>query len=222
MQRNAFDIFSIEELYNITDLDIDDVDADFSLKEESGDYLNRKNNRNRDNTYQGDYNCGGFALNTFNWYKPYEGSFEWREQLLTDWSGEYYDMHGHLVDDPQNVAAELENRLLVRDVLYMLRQFKGKLRRVSGREDLWEGERLIAYRVGLQYGFNEVDETFEDFDIDFHFRFFDEATNCWVEKLGGGSVRSCFAEEASEGDELPWVENYWSYTSDIIYLALQL
>lgn len=222
MQRNAFDIYSIEELYNITDLDIDDVDADISLKEESGDYLNRKNNRNRNNTYQCDYNCGGFALNTFNWYKPYEGSFEWREQLLIDWSGEYYDMHGHLVDDPRNVAAELENRLLTRDVLYMLRQFKGKLRRVNGLEDLWEGERLIAYRVGLQYGFNEEEETLEDFDIDFHFRYFDEETKCWVEKLGSGPARSCFTEDELESDELPWIEPFWSYTSDVVYLALQL
>ena len=201
----------------MTDLDIDNIDEDIDIKN-GEDYLNRNNYRNSENTDKCDYNCGGFALNTFNWYKPYEGAFEWREQLLIDWSSDYYE-EGKLVYDPETVVKELENRLLTRDVLYMLRQFKGKLRRVNGFDDLWEGERLIAYRIGIQYNYDECEEVFSDFDIDFHYRYFDPKLGYWVEKLGGGPIRGCIEEE---GNELPWTEVFWNYTSDIVYFALQL
>ena len=165
MFKTAFDIYSIEELYDLTDLILDEIDEDIDVKY-GEDYLNRNNYRNSENTDKCDYNCGGFALNTFNWYKPYEGAFEWREQLLIDWAGDYYDQNGKLIEEPRIVARELENRLLTRDVLYMLRQFRGKLRRVNGIEDLWEGERLVAYRIGIKYTYDEVEELFSDFDID--------------------------------------------------------
>lgn len=35
------------------------------------DPYNNHHRRNRDNTYVGDYNCGGFALGTYSWYMPY-------------------------------------------------------------------------------------------------------------------------------------------------------
>ena len=218
MQKNAFDIYSIEELYDITDMNIDNIDEDIEVKNRR-DYLNRRKYRNSNNTSKGDYNCGGFALNTFNWYKPYEGAFEWREQLLNDWLNEYYDQNGKLVDEPQNVVKELENRLLTRDVLYMLRQFKGKLRRVNGIDDLWEGERLIAYRIGVTYWYDEVEESFHDFDIDFHYRYFDPKLGYWVEKMGGGPIRGSVGDLDNNS---PWIEDFWQYTSDIVYLALQL
>lgn len=201
----------------MTDLDIDNIDEDIDIKN-GEDYLNRNNYRNSENTDKCDYNCGGFALNTFNWYKPYEGAFEWREQLLIDWSSDYYE-EGKLIYDPETVVKELENRLLTRDVLYMLRQFKGKLRRVNGFDELWEGERLIAYRIGIQYNYDECEEVFSDFDIDFHYRYFDPKLGYWVEKLGGGPIRNCIEEE---DNKLPWTEVFWNYTSDIVYFALQL
>lgn len=219
MQQNAFDLYSIEELYDLTDMDIDIIDEDNHYKDIL-DYLNQDNSRNTENTFKGDYNCGGLALNTFNWYKPYEGEFEWREQLLFDWASEYYDHDGELVAEPCRIVEELEDRLLTRDVLYMLRQFKGKLRRVKGRQDLWEGERLIAYRIGIQYVYDEVEQVFSEFDIDFHYRYYDEKTNCWIEKNGGGPVRCCIEDE--EENSIPWREFFWTYTSDVVYLALQL
>lgn len=216
MQRNAFEHYSIEELYDMTDIDIEEIDKDTEYKNETG-FLNTKKQRNSNNTHKGEYNCGGLALNTFSWYKPYEGAFEWREQLLYDWLSEYVDQNGKFVDAPEVILEELENRLLTRDVLYMLRQFKGKLRRVNGLEDLWEGERLIAYRIGLVGEYNDEADTFDEFDIDFHYRYYDENEKCWFEKLGSGSIRR------SIGDiEEPWVEQFWSYTSDIVYLALQM
>ena len=216
MQRNAFEHYSIEELYDMTDIDIEEIDRDTEYKNETG-FLNIRKQRNADNTYEGEYNCGGFALNTFSWYKPYEGAFEWREQLLYDWLSEYVGQNGEFIDTPQAILDELEHRLLTRDVLYMLRQFKGKLRRVGGLEELWAGERLIAYRIGLKGEYNEETETFEEFDIDFHYRYYDEEEKCWIEKLGGGPIRK------SIGDiEDIWAEPFWSYSSDIVYLALQL
>lgn len=216
MQRNAFEHYSIEELYDMTDINIEEIDRDTECKNEIG-FLNTKKQRNSNNTYESEYNCGGFALNTFSWYKPYEGACEWREQLLYDWLSEYVGQNGKFINTPQAILKELENRLLTRDVLYMLRQFKGKLRRVNGLEDLWEGERLIAYRIGLVGEYNDETETFEEFDIDFHYRYYDENEKCWVEKLGCGSIRQNFNEI-----EEPWVEPFWSYTSDIVYLALQM
>jgi predicted RNA-binding protein len=215
----AFEGYTIEELYDYTDMNIDNIEQDFLIKElEEEDYLNRNNNRNFDNTRATSYNCGGLALNTFNWYKPYEGAFEWREQLLVDWSGDYYDAGGELVDDPDVIIAELENRLLMRDVLYMLRQFKGRLRRVNGLEDLWAGERLIAYRIGVQYDYDVEENLFCDFDIDFHYRFYDDEKEAWVEKCGGGDIKRC--EESD--DTAPWKYFFWNYTSDVVYFALRL
>ena len=215
----AFEGYTIEELYDYTDMNIDNIEQDFLIKElEEEDYLNRNNNRNFDNTRATLYNCGGLALNTFNWYKPYEGAFEWREQLLVDWSGDYYDAGGELVDDIEVIVAELENRLLMRDVLYMLRQFKGRLRRVDGIEDLWKNERLIAYRIGVQYDYDEEENTFYDFDIDFHYRFYDDEKEAWVEKCGGGEIKRC-----EESDDIaPWKYFFWNYTSDVVYFALRL
>lgn len=218
MQRNAFEYYSIEELYDMTDMDIEDIDRDIDYKNQEHDFLNKKNNRNADNTYQGDYNCGGFALNTFNWYKPYEGNFEWREQLLFDWLNEYVDRDGEYVDDINVIVEELENRLLTRDVLYMLRQFRGKLRRVKGLEDLWEGERLIAYRIGIRFEYDEEEDLIEEFDIDFHYRYYDEEEKCWIEKMGGGPIR----KSVGEIDGASWAEPFWTYTSDVVLLALQL
>lgn len=216
----AFERYTIEELYDYTDMNIDNIEQDFLIKElEEEDYLNRNNNRNFDNTRATLYNCGGLALNTFNWYKPYEGAFEWREQLLVDWSGDYYDAGGELVDDIEVIIAELENRLLMRDVLYMLRQFKGRLRRVNGIEDLWKGERLIAYRIGVQYDYDEEENTFYDFDIDFHFRFYDDNKNAWIEKCGRTEIKRC---EEQTDIEAPWKSFFWNYTSDVVYLALRL
>lgn len=34
------------------------------------DPLNKTNYRNTNNTYNEDFNCGGWALNTFNWLCP--------------------------------------------------------------------------------------------------------------------------------------------------------
>jgi hypothetical protein len=215
--QKAFDIYSIGELYDMTDLNIEAVDDDIEYKEEN-DFLNRNNYRTEDNTFCSDYNCGGYALNTYNWYKPYEGAFEWREQLIYEWLDEYYDENG-LICSPQEAMREVENRLLLRDALYMMRQFKGRLRRISSVEDLWADERLIAYRIGIKYDFDEVDETFSCIDIDFHYRFCyaNSEDAIWFEKMGGGGIG--VAAKDLFDDE--WVYPFWTYTSDVILFALQ-
>jgi hypothetical protein len=214
--EHAFDVYSIEELYDMTDMDLDEVDEDIMEKGES--FLNKDCRRNSENTYHSDFNCGGYALNTFNWYKPYEGAWEWREKLLYCWLEDYYDQDG-LIAEPSEIIKELENRLVIRDTLYMLRQFKGRLRRVEPDEELWEGERLIAYRVGFEYWFDEVEQNFIDIDIDFHYRFYDKEFNVWFEKMGSGDIRVC--NDDTETDDY-WIYPYWKYGSNIIYLALQM
>lgn len=216
--ESAFDIYSIEELYNMTDIDFDIINEDIETKE-NDDFLNKRNYRNSQNTNVCSYNCGGYALNTFNWYKPYEGDFEWREELIDNWLGEYYDCNGELIDDYELIRNELENRLLIRDSLYMLRQFKGKLRRVESEDELWEGERLIAYRVGLCCWYDEVGKCFRDIDIDFHYRFYDQELKVWFEKMGCGDIHVCSDETITD---YAWDYSHWSYTSKIALFALQL
>ena len=55
--EHAFDVYSIEELYDMTDMNLDEVDEDIMEKGES--FLNKDCRRNSENTYHSDFYCGG-------------------------------------------------------------------------------------------------------------------------------------------------------------------
>lgn len=67
-----------------------------------------------------DYNCGGYALNTFTWYRPYAG---YRGTFSTTRAG---------------MKAYVD---------YMIKDFRGKLREIETIESLRSGEYAIAFRT---------------------------------------------------------------------------
>lgn len=90
------------------------------------DYYNN-NKRNSRNTNLEDYNCGGYALGTFNWYLPYEDYND------NTWS--LYDEQGMTVDEMADFYAQ-----------FMLDDFFGRLRIIKSITEKALDEKVIAFR----------------------------------------------------------------------------
>ena len=93
------------------------------------DAFNQFGTRSRQNVEGWQFNCGGYALSTYNWLCPYDTE-EDSDRLFDDW---YSDMSS--------------NEKLEETVDWMLRHVPD-LRRVNGVEDLEDDEYLIAYKCG--------------------------------------------------------------------------
>lgn len=92
------------------------------------DRLNIKRLRNIENTSRREFNCGGYALDTFSWYCPFSRN-DWNlENLLRLFDGDYMAVLQYTVD-------------------YMLKEFKGKLRVIQSLAELQKGEEAIGYRI---------------------------------------------------------------------------
>lgn len=161
------------------------------------DYLNKKKTRNQDNTYQSEYNCGGYALRTFSWFYPDDAGtgFDWaeREDVIQEMICDGYD------------DEDIYEVILNRDVEYMLKVlptlsiYKGDPKTYQEKE----GEELIAYRIYIN--------TEEDDDNDFHFMVL--RNGHWREKNGNQNIKFCLP---------PWRGSVWSYPtidydSEIVY-----
>jgi hypothetical protein len=83
------------------------------------DPLNIKKQRNELNTNFDDFNCAGYALETFSWYCPYN------EEKHCGW------------DNGMDCLECID---------YMIKDFKGKLRRIFDISELKKDEYVIAFR----------------------------------------------------------------------------
>lgn len=97
------------------------------------DYYNN-NKRNTRNTHLCDYNCGGYALGTFNWYLPYE-NYDYSAQSL-------YFGKGMAPDEMVDFYAK-----------FMLKDFFGKLRQINSIKEKTSDEKVIAFRC-CKYDFH--------------------------------------------------------------------
>lgn len=93
------------------------------------DELNFKRRRNIKNVDQYDYNCGGYALETFNWYCPYD----------TDEQDDLY--FGFLKDLDEDICASETAQLMVN-------HFQGDLRIIKSFDELQDNEYGIIYKTG--------------------------------------------------------------------------
>lgn len=91
------------------------------------DRLNSKRLREMKNTPRTEFNCGGYALDTFSWYQPFS-----RNDGMLDNVIERFDDF----EDALNYTVE-----------YMLKEFKGKLRLINNLNELQENEEAVAYRI---------------------------------------------------------------------------
>lgn len=167
------------------------------------DYLNSQGLRNVDNTDVDDYNCGGYALNTFSWYMPYEGETEDQEFKVSDMIEADFSLE------------EIYEILLSDYTSYMLNEIEG-LRLLTDPTEVKKNERLIYFRIFVDLiGYDSETEYYDDVHFDFHYRYFENGH--WYEKCGGDDLRTC--DEDMESD---WECGYNVYDSRTVYLALEI
>lgn len=113
-----------------------------------------------------DYNCGGFALGTFNWYLPYKKYDETTEDAL-------YDIREDDSLDEDGLCDALADYYIE----YM--EWDLGLREINNIDDIKEGEHLVAFRAA---------------NYDFHYiRQLSDGT--WAQKMGGSEITQWTDEE---------------------------
>ena len=153
------------------------------------DEYNVNGKRNRKNTERNQYNCGGYALETFSWVLPCEDEDECSE--LYDFDMWEYDYD----EDDFNESAE-------RGAEWMLANVPN-LRRVDSPDaELEENEWLIGFKVGAGSG-----------DGDFHY-IKRTPSGRYYHKPGANRVRRMSKKEALSDN---WCDG--KYTSRTIWLA---
>jgi hypothetical protein len=93
------------------------------------DAYNEFGTRTRKNVEGWKFNCGGYALETYNWICPYATEDD-SDRLFDDW------------------YSELSNDDRVEETATWMEKHVPNLRRVNGVEDLHDDEYLIAYKCG--------------------------------------------------------------------------
>lgn len=174
------------------------------------DYYNIKKTRNADNTDMDEYNCGGYALNTFAWYTPYEG-------------GDIEIVEDQIVDFIQEglVKEEIYQILLKQFTDYMLKDFNN-LRVIKDKSEIKDNERLIYFRFFYELVSNFDDNwegTADEYDYvhaDFHYRFYEDGH--WHEKNGSSEIHTC----DGDAEDRIWVCGTNIYDSPIIKFALRI
>lgn len=173
------------------------------------DFLNRNNSRNYQNSDYWDYNCGGFALETFSWYQPlkgYDATIEFlNEESINFGATDFLQLEDHMTD------------YLFRKQIFpqMMEDFKDrKLRRVKSKDEVnFEKENLIALRIGIEFNYDDADkiDCWWANDFDFHFRLYNPKTDSWFEKCGHNCPRKAPSD---------WCVDY-NYNSDTYYFAIE-
>lgn len=157
------------------------------------DEFNEFGTRNKKNVERWQYNCGGFALGTYNWICPYD----------TEEEGEEYIDFDYWADDSDEVDF---NERAEYTAEWMLNNIPG-LRRVDSPDaKLEDGEWLIGYKVGRG----------PSWDGDFHF-IKQTPSGRFYHKPGGNTIRRMGKAEALSSS---WSDG--AYTSKTIWLARKL
>ena len=194
------------------------------------DPLNKTNYRNTNNTYNEDFNCGGWALNTFNWLCPFVNYASMSG--LTDLEDEADDCDDECDDD--EVLAMNENRFFtdVNDYEKRLNNYLNECHEYGGDDGIFYGTQwdntIVAMlsKMHLLAAFpnmrevNSFDELNDDEygiafatrDDDFHFiRYFDGVI---TGKCGGLGIY--------EYDSIEEALDYLGYTQNKTYFARKI
>lgn len=165
------------------------------------DFFNTKHTRNRNNTAQRDYNCGGWALRTFSWWRPFRGG-----------NTDYYSAYDFVSTNnlKYNTVRTMDQALLKYCINILLKEFP-ELERVYEPST---SERIIAFRIGTYYQDDEERGLVLE-DWDFHFKVKEKNTNDWTHKMGGHII------EDTDCLDTPWEipEDEFEYESEIIYFV---
>ena len=146
----------------------------------------RKNSNRFKRKNKRDYNCGGYALGTYDWFVPYSCSY--LDKYLEDDVEKFWRESGYDIND-YNVMAE-------RCINEMIYYFNGKLREIKKVSDAKADERVIAFRFGAG---------------DFHFMIKGRKGHQWHSKMGVSNSIDTFSEEYVMSDP-DWGKIYFSDT----------
>jgi hypothetical protein len=150
----------------------------------SDDKLNKRNERNRDNTPNSEYNCAGWALDCFSWYRPTNNP-TFHKWGATDYPHDYNEeQDGRLMS-----ATEMFN-VTLQSVDAMLRDFED-LRVIRDLHELKKDEHAIAFRIGHLVN-------------DFHYCKRSKNGH-WTHKMGGGRVQPIAKKDVFAEN---WFEEY--------------
>lgn len=197
------------------------------------DPLNKTNYRNINNTYREDFNCGGWALNTFNWLCPFVTHASMSSLTNLEDEANDYDNEEHEYDDYEILTMN-ENRFFtdVNDYEKRLNNYLNECHEYGGDdttfyEPQWDDTTIgMLSKMHLLAAFpdmrevNSFDELNDDEygivfatrDDDFHFiRYFDGVI---TGKCGGLGVHSY--DSIEEGLD------YLGYTQNKTYFARKI
>lgn len=96
------------------------------------DTLNLQRRRNYRNTEKYEYNCGGYALENYAWYLPYSEDQRWDMSIYE--------------------SSEDSDDLAIKMVSHMLKDYKGRMRKINDVKELRQGEYAIAFRASKWHG----------------------------------------------------------------------
>lgn len=142
------------------------------------DYFNHLKLRNINNTALMNYNCGGYAFETYSWYNP--GNTTEYEYILDDYIFQLIEE-----TDDLDIIESLLFSFCVKNILKDFPDYK----RISYDEylKLPKEEKVIAFRTFIDiYNLDKFDE---DFDYDFHFKV--RNNGIWTHKLGMTAIKQC-------------------------------
>lgn len=164
------------------------------------DYFNKKRTRNENNCSFDEYNCGGYALGTFNWYLPYEKDKDF-------WYESNIDFINDLLDTGWSIE-EATEKILDKNIEQMLKQFSN----LEVIEKPTDENDIIAYRLSVMADEEFYGEEPSIWDMDFHFLLYHDGQ--WTHKNGKGAI------EKFEGNLYDvWnIDSYFEYNSPIRFL----
>lgn len=193
----------------------------FISREIGYDFLNKNGERNAENTDAIFYNCGGYALHTYSWYRPY--------------SDNYDDYRDHIIDVMWECDFEKTvyyEKLLDEYERYMLKDFPD-MRAVPQGYTPAPDEELIVFRIGIRDWLDHdfvtemfMNDDMEDtdccgsYDFDFHYLLY--RGGMWFSKAGGCDVEEMFIFTLDDEEEI-WdsIESY-CYDSESRYYVRKI
>lgn len=137
------------------------------------------------------YNCGGYALGTYDWFIPYQCRSldnNLRKDIEEFFCESMSNAYAFCTND-YNIMAE-------RCIKEMICYFNGRLREIKKVSDAKENERVIAFRFGAG---------------DFHFMIKGRKGHQWHSKMGVSISIDTFSEEYVMSDP-DWGDVYLSDT----------
>ena len=163
-----------------------------------------------DNEEIREVNCGSYALDVLDWYRPYDYDETWGDTIIESWNG-YGTFEDALCDSTKQ---HIENILNDFDDIRVIKNFN----------EAAADERVILYREGVcneglyprlsdpcEYG---QFTTNAPWDWDYHFIWRD-IEGIWHEKMGRGDV----VETDEPNLEKPWIYDSLIYQGPVVLLA---